>query len=343
MNRQTNTSTNALIVLTPKEKDDFFPSPYEDQLRELLPDANWVEAPLGDPAEFLTVLEAVRPEILVGAWETPGLPVEELQNGHLPVRYLCYLAGSVRNLVSRDLIDNGLTVTNWGNAISDTVAECALLLILSCMRRSTDWAIAMHNEGKWKSGRHPDTQSLFGRRIGLHGLGAIGQDLVRLLRPFHVDIEAYSPSVPDSVFEHLGVTRVNSLEELFSRSEVLVDLAAAKPENFHVVDEAMLRRLPDGATFVNVGRGMVVDEDALARVAREGNLQIGLDVYETEPLPPDSPLRGLRNVNLLPHLGGPTRDRRIECGKLAIRNIRHYLDRAPLENLVTTEVYDRAT
>jgi len=343
MNTDDALSPNALIVLTAKEKKDFFPPPYEERLKALLPNATWAEIPFHQDTEFLQILESVRPEILVGAWETPVLPGEQLENGHLPVRYICYLAGSIRSLVPRNLINNGLTVTNWGNAISDTVAECALLLILSCMRRSTAWAIGMHNEGKWKSGRHPDTQSLFGRRVGLHGLGAIAQELVKLLKPFHVSIEAYSPSVPDSIFRELGVARSPSLESLFSNSDVLVELAAAKPENYHIVDEPMLRRLPDGATFVNVGRGMVVDEEALARVAREGRLQIGLDVYEKEPLPPDSPLRGLHNVNLLPHLGGPTRDRRTECGKLAIRNIEHYLAQKPLENLVTLEVYDRAT
>jgi phosphoglycerate dehydrogenase-like enzyme len=145
------------------------------------------------------------------------------------------------------------------------------------------------------------------------------------------------------VFAELGVRRVDNLEALFAESDVLVELAPARPENRHLVNEALLRRLPDGASFVNVGRGMVVDEAALARVAAEGRLQVALDVYETEPLPADSPLRGLPNVTLLPHLGGPTRDRRAACGRLALANLRNYLAGQPLENLVTPDVYDRAT
>jgi len=109
--------------------------------------------------------------------------------------------------------------------------------------------------------------------------------VVPILRPFADRIQAYSPHVPDSVFTSLGVKRVTSLEALFATSDVLVELAPATPANLHIVNEALLRRLPEGAVFVNAGRGCVVDEEALLREARTGRLQIALDVYEKEPLP----------------------------------------------------------
>ena len=334
---------SALVTLTPREKEEFFPGALAEEMNELLPGAVWHDLPLGNGSDWLGLLQSTRPDILVGAWETPPLPLA-LMNGAGPMpSYFCYLCGSVRKYVPREMIEDGLAVTNWGSVISDTVAECALLFILSCLRRSTYWNLAMHTGGAWKEGRHPDTQSLFGRRVGLHGLGAIGRDLVELLRPFKVPVTAYSPSVPDEMFRDLGVTRATSLENLFEESDVLVELAPAKPENRHLVNEDLLRRLPEGATFVNVGRGMVVDEEALAKVALEGRLHLGLDVFQTEPLPKDSPLRGLPNVTLLPHLGGPTRDRRRECGKLALRNVRRFLAGETLENLITPDVYDRAT
>jgi phosphoglycerate dehydrogenase-like enzyme len=124
---------------------------------------------------------------------------------------------------------------------------------------------------------------------------------------------------------------------------VVVELAAAIPENHHMVTEKHLRSMPEGAVFVNVGRGCVVDEQALIRVAREGRLQIALDVFENEPLPAGSPLRGLPNVTLLPHLGGPTRDRRRDCGALALRNLGTFLRGEPLNGAISLEVYDRST
>ena len=149
--------------------------------------------------------------------------------------------------------------------------------------------------------------------------------------------------MPDSLFEDANVTRVHSLEELFSTSDVLIELAAAIPENHHVITEELLRKIPDGGVFVNLGRGVLVDEAALMRVARDGKLQIALDVYETEPLPANSPLRGLPNVALFPHLAGLTRDRRCDSGALALKNIEAYLKGRPLDAVVDLEVYDRST
>jgi phosphoglycerate dehydrogenase-like enzyme len=94
---------------------------------------------------------------------------------------------------------------------------------------------------------------------------------------------------------------------------------------------------------VNIGRGPVVDEAALIRVAREGNIEVALDVYAEEPLPATSPLRSLPNVFLLPHMGGATIDRGIECGERALRNVERFAAGEPLENEVTVESFERAT
>ncbi len=260
------------------------------------------------------------------------------------VRLLPYRKGQGQDHPRR-YIEAGLLVSNWGNIIAPLVAEAALLLILSPLRRSTYWALRMHTEGAWN---RDDTDSilgcgLFGRRVGLHGFGAIARALTDLMKPFEVSVCAYSPSVPDSIFADKGVKRIGNLEELFRQSEILIELAANTPQNYHMVTEMLLRMLPEHVVFVNIGRGAVVDEQALIIIAKEGRLQVGLDVYEREPLPADSPLRGLRNVTLLPQVGGPTPDRRVDCGKLALENLKRYVSGRPLKNLVTVEVYDRIT
>ena len=324
--------------MTEQEKREFVPEDLEARLRNLLPQLVWVEAPQSED-QWHQLLREVRPEVLLCAWETPPLPPEAIEH----LKYVNYLCGSIRKLVPRDLIEQGLSVTNWGSTISNTVAECSLLLILAALRRVGNWSVAMRTEGKWKTGRHPDTLSLFGRRVGLHGLGAISRDLVKLLEPFNVELSAYSPSVPDEVFERLNVRKSASLEDLFSTSDVLVELAPGKPANHHLVGDDLLSLLPEQAVFVNLGRGMVVDEAALVRASRERSLHIALDVYEFEPLPVDSPLRTLDNITLLPHLGGPTPDRRRDCGELSLQNLENYLDDKPLINLIDLDTYDRAT
>jgi len=222
-----------LVLMTEQEKKEFLPPDLEARLYEMFPDLTWVDAPLSQD-KWNKLLAEMRPEIIICAWETPALPLESTDH----LKYLCFLCGSIRKYVPRELIEGGLKVTNWGSAVSNTVAECSLLLILAALRRVGNWNVAMRTEGKWKSGRHPDTLSLFGRRVGLH---------------------------------------------------------------------------------------------------------IALDVYEFEPLPVDSPLRSLDNITLLPHLGGPTPDRRRDCGELALQNLENYLGDNPLINLVDLNTYDRAT
>ncbi len=335
-------NARAIIALSEQEIADFFPGPLWTELLALLPNHRRVSMPIAKPEDWLRVWREHPSDILVSAWQTPTLNsiITPADLGSL--RYVCYLAGSIRKLVPRELIANGLIVTNWGNTISPTVSECTLMLILMALRRASYWNVAMHREGAWKAGR-PETQSLFGKRVGLHGFGSISQCLVPMLKPFTADIQAYSPRVPDKTFTEYGVKKVTSLEELFRTSDVVVELAALTPENHHIVDEKLLRSIPAGGVFVNVGRGSVVDEAALTRVAKDGKIQIALDVFEVEPLPVDSPLRGLANVTLLPHLGGPTPDRRCDSGRLALKNIRAFLQNKPLEAAINIDIYDRST
>ncbi|NBR69587.1 MAG: hydroxyacid dehydrogenase [Verrucomicrobia bacterium] len=334
-----------LIPLTTEEGKDFLPPKVQAKLDSLPLRQIPVPLPLSDPAAWKALLQKHQPEALLCAWGCPPLP-EDLPVGKPgQLRYVAYLAGSVKKLVPRKLIENGLLVSNWGNAISRTISECGLLLILTAMRRAGYWNVAMHRDGGWKDGMKTVTQSLFCRSIGLHGFGAIAQEMIPLLRPFDVTISAFSPSVPDTVFQKFGVTRSTSLEHLFSENDIVVELAPYTPKNHHIVTEKLLRSIRPGGAFINIGRGAVVDEAALIRVARDrtDDLQIGLDVYETEPLPKGSALRGLPNVALLPHIAGPTKDRRQDTASFAIENLQRFLQGKPLESLITLDVYDRAT
>jgi phosphoglycerate dehydrogenase-like enzyme len=334
--------SDVIVALSDAEIADFFPGEMWQEFEQLVPGYRRIRLPLTHPADWYQLWRNSPGDILVAAWQTPSLNSDILPADLTSLRYICYLAGSIRKLVPRALVEQGAVVTNWGGSISPTVAEGTLLLVLMALRRASYWAVAMHRDGLWKDSTTV-TQSLIGRRVGIHGFGLISQQLVPMLRPFTSEIQAYSPRVPEAIFADLGVKRAQSLEELFATSDVVVELAALTPENHHIVDEKILRLIPAGGVFVNVGRGSVVDEVALTRVAKEGKIQVALDVYEVEPLPVDSPLRGLSNVTLLPHLGGPTRDRRCDSGRLALKNLRAFLEGKPLEAVISLDVYDRSS
>ncbi len=331
-----------IICLNEVEAETFLPNDLLDKVKELLGSHRCVNPEeLDGEAEWQEILRKCNPEILVAAWATPTLPADLPQLAP-NFRYVCYLPGSVRNLIPRSILESGIHVTNWSGSVSRTVAECAILLTLCCMRRVRYWTEEMHLKGGWKTSETV-TQSLFERRVGIHGFGLIAQETAKLLQPFTPHISAFSPSVPEEIFRKLGVSRCDSLERLFSESDVIIELAALTEHNQKIITEALLRSLPDGAAFVNVGRGAVVDEEALARVAAEKDLQVALDVYGVEPLPKDSPFRGMPNVMLLPHLAGPTTDRRQDAGSHALENLRRYLQGEPLLDELTVGMYDRAS
>ena len=334
-----------LVALTEAEEADFLPPKIRARLEDLPIELHWIRTPLQAPEQWPEILKSCSPDALIAAWSCPRLPDDLPVGGENDLKYLAYLAGSIRKAVPRELLVRGLLATNWGSSISRTISECGLLLILSAMRRASYWSLAMHRDGGWKQGLQTVTQSLFEKRVGIHGFGQIAQKLVPLLKPFDVEISTYSPSVPEELLAEMDVKRSPSLESLFADNEVVVELAPYHEKNHHIVTEELLRSIPPGGVFVNIGRGAVVDEAALIRVAKEraDDLQVGLDVFEKEPLAVDSELRGLPNVALLPHIAGPTKDRRCDSTLLAIENLTRFARGEAVEDVVTPDIFDRST
>jgi phosphoglycerate dehydrogenase-like enzyme len=326
-----------LAVLTPTEVREFLPEPLLAQARALAPGFHLIDPLTLNEGAFARELAAIDPEVLLGCWKTPLLPAA------LPprLRYVCYLTGSVKRLVTRAHLERGLAVTNWGSSISRTVAECALFHILACLRNTSHWAVAMHQPGvaAWKNGL-TDARSLFGRSVGLHGFGPVARELVTLLKPWGCPITVFAPDATADLARAHGVERAASLEALFAENQIIVELAPLIPATTGLVDEKILRLLRPGGVFVNVGRGAVVDEAALLKIAQEKKIAIGLDVYTDEPLPAASGFRALPHVSLTPHIAGPTIDRYADAGAFAVKNLRAYAEDRPLEAVITPEVYD---
>ena len=327
-----------LVAISAQERREFLPEPLFAQICGQAARWHSVDPTELTPAEFEQRLFAIDPEVMVTCWQTPALP-DALPN---KLRYVCHLTGSIRKIVKRSHLAKGLLATNWGGSISRIVAEGALSHILACLRQSTYWTLKMHREGGWKN-RSTETASLFGRRVGLHGFGQVARELVRLLKPFGCIVTVFAPDVDRSVEEHHGVIAAASLEALFGGNEIVVELAPLVPETTGIVTEKLLRLIPAGGVFVNVGRGAVVDEAGLLRVAADGKIAVGLDVFTTEPLPADSGFRGLLNVTLTPHLAGPTTDRRRDAGEFALANLRAYAKGEPIAAQITPENYDFRT
>ncbi len=327
---------SVLFALSEREIQLFFSPPARKLISQLVPHARWIQ-PRTKGEDWDGLLKAEAPRIIVSGWETERIP-EGLPN----LAYICHVAGSVRGHVPRALLESGVLVTNWGGLLSETVAEAALMMILSALRRSHFFADIMHRQRGWST-EPAGSSSLFDRKVGIHGFGAIARNLVPLLRPFRNPIKVFAPKLPESAYTDAGVEPAQSLEELFSWADIVVEAEALTPLNHGIVTEELLRKIRPDGVFVNIARGKLVDQGALGRLAAEGRIRVALDVFEVEPLPADSALRGQANVVLFPHLAGIPVDRTHLCGDLCVENIRCFLAGGSPRHQVTLEIYDRST
>lgn len=333
-----------VFALAPRIKR-FFQEAFDPQKSFPVP-WQWLEVELLDRDQWEESLYRLRPEVLVTGWGTPALPERYALTDDLPLRYVCHLAGGVKPLVPRRLIERGVLVSNWGNAISYTIAEHAILLVLSLLRNQPAWSDFID---RWHDHRHTfpcealHTRSLRGKRVGLHGFGLIAREIVQMLRPFRVELSAYSSGVSKSLFHEHDVRQARDLEDLFANNDVIIECEAVNSHTRGVVTERVLRLLPKQAIFVNVGRAAVVDDVALERLVLEGRLFAGLDVHREEPVPWHAPLLTTDRALLSPHVAGPTEDAmRVLCD-FAIANLLRFSRSQPIEGMVSLDVYDRTT
>lgn len=330
---------SVLLALNARERQIFF-----GEARVRVPGADIMEAPEVEGEEWAALLHETRPDVVMSCWSTPMLPVTESDES-VPTRYLCHLSGSVRAVVPRDLLARGMLVSNWGSLVAPEVAEHALLLILASLRSMPLWNDTMHLpwETQVVAIDRMGTRTLRRQRVGLHGFGAIARALVALLKPFGVRCRVYSPGVPWGFIREHGCEPVGSLEELFTGSDVLVECEALTAETKGSVTRDLIWHLPHDAVFVNVGRGAVVDDDALAEAASQGRIRVACDVFADEPIKNNSAFWAAKRGVFSPHIAGPTQDSYRDCGEFALRNIANFLAGSPVESVVSLEMYDRST
>ncbi len=204
--------------------------------------------------------------------------------------------------------ERGIRTVDTTHGSSYPVAEWALAMIL----------ISLRNAGaRFRSilaGEAPQTDyddfgylhgDLTGKRVGLIGCGHIGRRLVKYLKPFEVDIRVYDPYLASEMPDAIGVVKT-SLENVLSKSDVIVCLAPLTPATAGMIGRRELDMVPANSVFVNVSRGAIVDSDALIERLKRGDIVAGLDVFDPEPIPPDSEIIGLPNTFLSPHIAGVT-------------------------------------
>lgn len=215
--------------------------------------------------------------------------------------------------------ERNIPVYNTPGMFGEEVADMALgyVILLARPMHRIDRAV---REGVWSKLRG---RTLSGQRVGVIGLGSIGRAVVRRLGGFGLVALGSDPhAAPDPDFDaQTGLTRL-PLAEMLPQVDYLIVTCNLTPDSHHLVDAAALALLKQGAFVINVSRGSIVDEKALVEALRSGHVAgAGLDVFEEEPLPAGSPLRGFDNVILGAHNGSNTHEGVDRVNVAALRNL----------------------
>jgi D-3-phosphoglycerate dehydrogenase / 2-oxoglutarate reductase len=231
----------------------------------------------------------------------------------------------------------GIYVTNCPGKNSIAVAELAMALICAIDRKIPDNVIDFRN-GKWNKALYSKADGLAGKILGVVGTGQIGSELITRAKAFGLNIIAWSRSLTDEKAEEMEIERAASLEELFSKSDIVSVHLAQNAETKKIISKDLISKLKKGAYFINTARAGVVDEGALIEAAKNGNIFLGLDVFNNEPEGKEgeliSPLRDLPNVYLTHHIGASTEQAQNAVAEETCNIIAEYINTGAVKNWV---------
>lgn len=265
-----------------------------------------------------------------------GVPTQVLDHivGRAPrLTWIHSFSAGVDRVATPIVLGRGLMVTNARGVFSRPIAEYVVMMCLAIARRLPQ-LLELQREQTWQPLRGTE---MGGMTVGIVGFGSIGSEIARLLAPFEATIVATRrhPERGAADQPNVELLGVDKLNELLQRSDITVVAAPLTEETAGMIGAPQLQEMPAHAWLINIARGRLLDELALRRALEAG--WIGgavLDVFNEEPLPPDSPLYSTPNLIITPHTSWSS-DRVVERSiNLFVENLRRFAAGEPLENLV---------
>ena len=225
-------------------------------------------------------------------------------------------------------LQRGIIVTNTPSVLTTDTADMTMALILAIPRKLREGHEEMQS-GTWK-GWSPSAMigmRITGKKLGILGMGRIGQAIAKRAKAFDLDINYHNRRrLHENIEKSLSATYWEDLEEMLAIVDILVVSASLNQSSLYLLNSKYLGKMKPTAYLVNISRGEIIDQRALVRQLKDGRLGgAGLDVYDSEEVI-GSDFKSLKNVFLLPHMGSSTLEGRIEMGEKVIINIKTYLD-----------------
>ncbi|WP_454916891.1 2-hydroxyacid dehydrogenase [Xanthobacter sediminis] len=314
-----------LVVVTRK-----LPESVETRMRELF-DAhlNVDDVPMDQAA----LIEAVKTADVLVPTVTDRIDSALLSHAGENLRLIASFSNGVDHIDVASALNRGITVTNTPGVLTEDTADMTMALILAVPRRLAEGAQVMVGESESWPGWSPTWmlgRRIWGKRLGIIGMGRIGQAVARRAKAFGLQIHYHNRHrLPSGIEEMLDATYWDSLDQMLARMDIISVNCPHTPATYHLLSARRLKLLKNDAYVVNTARGEVIDENALTRLLEAGELGgAGLDVFEQEPAVNPKLVRLAKQgkVVLLPHLGSATLEGRIDMGEKVIVNIKTFMD-----------------
>ena len=313
-----------LVVVTRK-----LPDMVETRMRELF-DArlNLDDVPMSSEQ----LADAVRNADVLVPTVTDEITADILNQPDCRLKLIANFGNGVDNIDVAAAIARGITVTNTPKVLTEDTADMTMALILAVPRRLIEGASIL-TEGKDWAGWSPTWMlghRIGGKRLGIIGMGRIGQAVARRAKAFGLQIHYHNRKpVAPYIADELGATYWDSLDQMLARMDIISVNCPHTPATFHLLSARRLKLIRKNAYIVNTARGEVIDEETLTKLIEAGDIAgAALDVFEHEPAVNPKLVRLARagKVTLLPHMGSATIEGRVEMGEKVIINIRTFLD-----------------
>jgi glyoxylate reductase len=318
------TGKKPLVVVTRR-----LPDSVEMRMRELF------DARLNSNDKALThaqLVEAVKSADVLVPTVTDHIDRAVLSQSGERLKLIANFGNGVDNIDVATALSRGITVTNTPGVLTEDTADMTMALILAVPRRLAEGAQVLTSDREW-AGWSPTWMlghRIWGKRLGIVGLGRIGQAVARRAQAFGLKIHYHDRRrVAADIEEMLHATYWESLDQMLARMDIISINCPHTPATYHLLSARRLKLIRPEAYIVNTARGEVIDENALARLIEAGDIAgAGLDVFEHEPAvnPKLITLARSGKVVLLPHLASATLEGRVDMGEKVIVNIKTFLD-----------------
>ncbi len=286
---------------------------------------NLDDQPMGKEA----LIEAVKTADVLVPTVTDAIDKGILAQAGEKLRLIANYGTGVDHIDLATARQRGITVTNTPGVLTEDTADMTMALVLAVSRRLLEGANFLKTPDEW-NGWSPTSMlghRIWGKRLGIIGMGRIGTALARRAKGFGLSVHYHNRHrVHPDVEQELEATYWESLDQMLARMDIISVNCPHTPATYHLLSARRLKLLQPHSIVVNTARGEVIDENALTRMLTAGEIAgAGLDVFEHEPAVNPKLLR-LDNVVLLPHMGSATIEGRIDMGEKVIINIKTFVD-----------------